>query len=291
MSKPSVIAPLLVRDAPVLVFGGPYSNRQATEALLAEAARRQIPGENIICTGDVVAYAADPQACCDRVRTSGMTVVMGNCEEALAAGADDCGCGFDANSECAALSSQWYAYALSQVDRETCDWMATMPRRVDLRIGKATLAVIHGGNREIARFLFASEDETLRQELDWAGADGVIAGHCGLPFTRVLDGRLWHNPGVIGMPAHDSTPRVWCSVLKPDADGLRIEPVALAYDHAQAAARMRSEGLPEGYAACLETGIWPSEDMLPPTERASGGQPLNLQPLLWPWPTRRNDAA
>lgn len=274
-----------------MVFGGPYSNLQATQALLAEAERRQIPPENMICTGDVVAYAADPQACCDLVRNSGMTVVMGNCEEALAAGAEDCGCGFDEQSDCAVLSVEWYAYALSQVDRATCDWMAGLPRRVDLRMGGARLAVIHGGVREIARFVFASEDATLRQELDWAGADGVIAGHCGLPFTRILDGRLWHNPGVIGMPAHDGTPRTWFSVLTPGRDGLAIEHVALGYDHMAAARRMRAEGLPEGYAACLETGLWPSEDVLPDAERAAAGRPLTLAPQLWPWPGSGQAAA
>lgn len=275
--------PLLQRDTPVLVFGGPYSNLQATEALLAEAARLGIPPENMICTGDVVAYAADPQACCDRIRASGMTVVMGNCEEALGAGAEDCGCGFDADSQCAALSTEWYAYASKRVDAATCAWMAGLPGRIDLRIGSARLAVIHGGVREIARFIFASEDEALGQELDWAGTDGVIAGHCGLPFTRVLDGRLWHNPGVIGMPAHDGTPRTWYAVLTPGPDGLAIETADLAYDHAAAARRMRAEGLPEGYAACLETGLWPSEDVLPGTERAAAGKPLAPALRFWPW--------
>ena len=276
--------PVLMRNSPVMVFGGPYSNLQAAEALLAEASRRGIPPENMICTGDVVAYAADPQACCDLVRESGMTVVMGNCEEALAAGAEDCGCGFDEDSQCAALSAEWYAYASKQVDAATCAWMAGLPQRIDLQIGNARLAVIHGGLREIARFVFASEDEALRQELDWAGTDGVIAGHCGLPFTRVLDGRLWYNPGVIGMPAHDGTSRTWYAVLTPRREGLAIETAALAYDHTAAARRMRLEGLPEGYAACLETGLWPSEDVLPEAERAVAGQPLAPEPQLWPWP-------
>ena len=43
-------------DGPLLVFGGPYSNLQATRAVLDEAARRGIPAERVICTGDVVAY-------------------------------------------------------------------------------------------------------------------------------------------------------------------------------------------------------------------------------------------
>ncbi|MDU1669788.1 MAG: metallophosphoesterase family protein, partial [Bradyrhizobium sp.] len=81
-------------DAPLLLFGGPYSNLQATEAVLAEARRRHIPPHRIVCTGDVVAYGGDPKACVDLIRRSGIQIVMGNCEEQLAADADDCGCGF-----------------------------------------------------------------------------------------------------------------------------------------------------------------------------------------------------
>ena len=84
----------LAADGPLLVFGGPYSNLQATQAVLAEAARRGIPSQRVICTGDVVAYGADAAACCDLIMASGIWVIAGNCEENLAAGALDCGCGF-----------------------------------------------------------------------------------------------------------------------------------------------------------------------------------------------------
>ena len=43
-------------DGPLFCFGGPYSNLQATVAVLAEAKRRGFPPERIVCTGDVVAY-------------------------------------------------------------------------------------------------------------------------------------------------------------------------------------------------------------------------------------------
>ena len=42
-------------DAPLLCFGGPYSNLQALQAMLAEARRLGIPPERMLCTGDVVA--------------------------------------------------------------------------------------------------------------------------------------------------------------------------------------------------------------------------------------------
>ena len=86
--------PRLRLDGPTLMFGGPYSNLEATRAVLAEARRRQIPPERVICTGDVVAYGADGNATVDLIRSAGIHVVAGNCEEALARRARDCGCGF-----------------------------------------------------------------------------------------------------------------------------------------------------------------------------------------------------
>ncbi len=115
--------PEIVTDAAVLVFGGCYSNLQATEALLAHAAQRGIPPERMICTGDVVAYGADPAATVALVRDAGVHVVMGNCEEQLAAGASDCGCGFAPGSACDLLSGAWFAHAASALDRPALAWM------------------------------------------------------------------------------------------------------------------------------------------------------------------------
>lgn len=266
---------------PVLLFGGPYSNLEATEALLAAARELNIPASRMICTGDLAAYCADPQAVIDRVRSAGVRVVMGNCEESLATRAADCGCGFADGTACAVLSDQWYAYADGHVDADARAWMAGLPRRLDVEIGGFRFAVIHGGVTRIDRFVFASTWDAIEEELAAAGGDGVIAGHCGVPFTREIGGRLWHNPGVIGLPADDGTPRVWFSVVTPVTGGLLIEHHALAYDHARAAAKMRARGLPEGYAKGLESGLWPSRDVLPSTGRATAGRPLRPGRVRW----------
>ena len=80
-------------DGPVLCFGGPYSNVQATDAMLARVRALGLAPQQIVCTGDVVAYAGDPVAIVERVRDDGIRVVMGNCEESLGFNAADCGCG------------------------------------------------------------------------------------------------------------------------------------------------------------------------------------------------------
>jgi hypothetical protein len=74
------------------------------------------------------------------------------------------------------------------------------------------------------------------------------------------------------MPANDGTTTVWYSLLIPENASIRFEHRRLSYDHAGAAAAMRAAGLPEGYARALETGLWPSLDVLPERENASAGR-------------------
>jgi predicted phosphodiesterase len=271
----------VVLTGPLLVFGGPYSNLEATRAVLGEARRRAIPPDHILCTGDLAAYCADPQPVIDLLRDAGIRIVMGNCEESLASDAGDCGCGFSADSACAVLSTQWYPFANSRVDADSRAWLGALPRRIDLRIGDRRLAAIHGGVADISRFVFATSDDAIAEELAMAGCDGVIGGHCGLPFTREIEGRLWHNAGVVGMPANDGTPRVWFSILTPSTSGIAVAHHALAYDHTTAARKMRAHGLPEGYAGALETGLWPSVDVLTASEQVRGGRRLEPGTVHW----------
>jgi len=279
---PSEVPVVEARGA-LLLFGGCYSNLQATRALLDEARRLGIPPERTICTGDVVAYGADPAATVDIVRRAGVHVVMGNCEESLGARAEDCGCGFTAGSACDLLSAAWYAHADAMLDEGSRAWMRDLPGHIDLRIGGRRLAIVHGSPNQINEFVFGStSDDDLRQLVRSAGCDGVIGGHCGIPFTRMVDDLLWHNSGAIGVPANDGTPSVWFSVLEPGDVDIEIRHLPLEYDHGAAAAAMRTARLPDEYADALSSGLWPSLDVLPPEERARTGQALAPRTVRWP---------
>jgi uncharacterized Fe-S cluster-containing radical SAM superfamily protein/predicted phosphodiesterase len=207
---------------------------------------------------------------------------MGNCEESLAARAADCGCGFPAGSACERLSAAWFAYAANLLDGDALTWMMGLPRRIDIEVGGYRFAVVHGSVERINQFVFASTAAALKREaLGKAGLDGVIAGHCGMPFTQAIGSRLWHNAGVIGLPANDGTARSWYSVLAASGDGIAIEHRTLEYDHARAAAKMRGVGLPEDYAASLQSGFWPSCDVLPWKEIRERGVPLEPGRVWW----------
>jgi len=107
-----------ILNTPVLIFGGPYSNLEATRAMQARAEALQIPPQQIICTGDTIAYCAAPEDTVTLIRNWGVHVVQGNCEEAIAEDAADCGCGFETGSLCSTLSTEWFEYARKRLDRE-----------------------------------------------------------------------------------------------------------------------------------------------------------------------------
>ncbi len=282
VSRPTTLD-LGTLTGPVLVFGGSYGNLEATRALIEAAGRLGISGSRAICTGDIVAYSADPQAVVDALRDWGCSIVMGNCEESLAANAADCGCGFGENSACAAWSVEWFAATRRDLGPAAKRWMGQLPRRLEFTLAAKRLAVIHGGVARINRYIFASTPaEEKAAEIDLAGADGIIAGHCGIPFTEIVGSRLWHNAGAIGQPANDGTPRVWFSILSPGVGGIEITLHALDYDHRATAAKMRARSYPAAYADSLASGLWPSCDILPPQEVAARGRALMAERTVWP---------
>ena len=160
--------------------------------------------------------------------------------------------------------------------------MGLLPHHLTFEISGIRTRVVHGSVREINRFIFASQPAAdFETEFSLADADMVIGGHSGIPFSRQVGKRVWHNSGSLGLPANDGTSRVWFSVLTPRDGGVRIDHHPLDYDHALASSKMIGAGVCTEYADTLVNGIWPSLDILPPTERRATGRPLDLsQPFF-----------
>jgi predicted phosphodiesterase len=259
---------------PVLVFGGPYSNVRAVTALRAVARDLGLPPERCICTGDVVAYCVEPEETVAAMRDWGCPVIAGNCEEQLAAGGGDCGCGFEEGTECDRLAKGWYAFADARISHASRAWMAGLPRTLGFTYGSLSFRVVHGGVDRINRFLFASQRADIAGELEAADADVVVAGHAGIPFIERIGRRTWFNAGVVGMPANDGTPQTWYGLIRAEEGAVALSTHRLAYDHLGAAAAMRCCGHANGYARSVVTGLWPSLDVLPAAERAATARRL-----------------
>jgi len=250
-------------DAPVLLFGGVYGNLQALEALLDVA---NTLGVVPVCTGDIVAYCADGEACCQLFQRENIVTIAGNCERNLATGAADCGCGFEAGTACDRLSAAWFAHAQKTISSRSLAWMRDLPDRITFSHAGRRYGVLHGAAGDIARFIWPVSADIAAQiaiaEAQLGPLDGVISGHAGLGFKQ---GR-WLNSGAIGMPPNGGVPETCFAILNQGA--VRFE--RLAYDHKAAKAAMEVAGLTQGYEKTLASGWWPSEDTLPKRLKRGG---------------------
>lgn len=263
----------------MLLFGGPYSNYAATVAMRQRARDLAIPPERTVCSGDVIAYCGEPCETLELIRDWGIHLVMGNCEESLAFGEADCGCGFDPGSECSLLAVTWYDYANRVVSADQRQWMRALPRHIDFSMSGADFRIVHGSLGSINEFVFASSEQQARlEQIREAGIDVVIGGHSGIPFGQRMQERHWLNTGVIGMPANDGGSHGWYLLLEPGEQAIEASWHRLDYDSEASRASTVAAGM-SAYGQALVDGLWPNVDILPEAERRQTGQPLDPRPL------------
>lgn len=181
-------------QGPVLVFGGPYSNLEATRAVLSEAAAPRIPFDHIACTGDVVAYAADAAATVDPMRRSSANVVMGNWRRESGRKRRGRWLRVSGPKRVRARGGVLVFFGGRPIGCGRARMMALLPRRIDIRLGGYRLAVVHDGVTSINRIIFGSSPAAIKvQELTLAQVDRIIDRYCDLAL-HLRPGDAGHNP-------------------------------------------------------------------------------------------------
>lgn len=261
----------------LLIFGGVYSNFQALQKMQSIVKELEVSPENVFCTGDVVGYCAQPEECLQSIKAWGIHCIAGNVELQLAAEDIECGCNFSDGSRCDGFSKMWYPYAQNRISDDSLKWMQNLPEFIQFEYNNLKVAVLHGSFFNTSEFIFKSNLwEVKERNFEELKADLILAGHCGIPFESINmeEKRSWINAGVIGMPANDGSSAVW--YLTIDADGSH-KFHTFDYDFETAAKKMEENALPNEYAHTLRTGLWDNCEILPETETALQGLPINLQ--------------
>ncbi|MCP4200422.1 MAG: metallophosphoesterase family protein [bacterium] len=253
----------------VAVFGGVYNNHCALEALLQ--AVRDDAVEAVYCLGDLGGFGPSPERVRPLLEQGGVLAIQGNYEESLAAGHDDCNCGYTdpRDNHFAEIS---YSYTAARTSAEFKRWMGDLPPRRRVWVGNREFLLVHGSPRRVNEFLFASTspDPFLEVLLDQEGADGLLFTHTGLHWHRRLpSGRDAINAGVIGRPANDGRTSVWYTLIEASGDDVSITLKPLDYDYQKLIIEMRAEELPEEFIETIATGWWTTcLEILPAKERA-----------------------
>ncbi|MGF7162025.1 putative phosphodiesterase [Rhodoligotrophos appendicifer] len=253
-------------DGTILLFGGVNGNLEALEALLAMAAIEAIPLTRLINTGSVAPFCVDSIACSERIAELGIPTIRGSFEEAAPRLSPE---------SVEELDFGWQRMAAEGLPEGLKTWMDSLPDGLCFSLAGKRFRVTHGAVSRIDKLLFrSSAAPDFLEEFELAQADVVVAGRSGIPFTRGLRGKLWHNSGALGLPANDGTPRVWLSAIKATPAGISFEHRPLAYDYRTTAAKLRQISPEDDFARCLETGLWPSLEDVPQSERSIRGKPI-----------------
>ncbi len=254
----------------IAVFGGVYSNYLALQATLEDARQRDV--EALFCLGDMGAFGPRPDQVFPLLKEAGVLAIQGNYDDSLAAGKEDCGCGYtDPRDNFFARIS--YEYTFKQTSAENKAWLGTLPKHRRLRLGPLRTLLCHGSPRILNEFLWQSTTPNglLAKFFREFQADVILCTHTGIKWHRPVAGdKHLVNVGAIGRPENDGTTNVWYAILTA-GDGLEVEFVPVQYDHETLAREMEGEKLPVEFIETIRTGWWTTcLEILPAKERARG---------------------
>jgi putative phosphoesterase len=214
----------------VAVLGDVHGNTVALAAVLEELRRENV--DLVVWTGDL-SWGAEPTATLDLVRSLGLPsrYVRGNAERTL---------------------RELEEGAIEQ-PREIERWMLASHSSSDLELarsfehshsveidGLGATYFTHGSPRNDEELLTAGTPEArFRQATSEIAERVLVTGHTHAQYDREVAGIRALNPGSVGMP-YEGRPGAYWALLGPDVELRRTE-----YDVEEAAARLRSSGIPD----------------------------------------------
>ncbi len=243
----------------IAILSDIHANREAFEACLADAARRN--AQRLVLLGDIVGYGADPAWAVRRTRElaeAGAIVIKGNHDEAAV---EDRG-GMTADAGAAA------AWTRDVLDAEEKRFLALLPMEVE----EDDRLYVHADAVHPTRWRYTRDAEDARAALDAVRARVVLCGHVHVPALYGLTATAKvaaHRP-VAEVPVPLTRPRRWLAVVgavgQPrdgnpasayallDTEANELATIRVPYDIGTAAEKIRAAGLPDALAARLSRG-------------------------------------
>lgn len=241
-----------------------HGNLPALEAVLADIDGRS-DVEALYHLGDLVGYAPWPNEVVALLRGRSVPGVAGNYDSTTATDHAHCGCRYEDPLQ-EELSHLSYAWTRAHVTAETKRWLGSLPFRIDVRPlgGHASgprLMLVHGN--PVLNTVYWTEDRSdafcvqMAEHLGARAGDVVAFGHTHRPWHREVDGVHFANTGSVGRPK-DGDWRAGYALIDVGDGAVGVEFVRVEYDVARAVDAIRGSGLPDAFAAYLETGGMPA---------------------------------
>lgn len=225
----------------VAILSDVHSNLAALRAVLDDMPEV----DEILCAGDVVGYAAEPNEVIQLLKEVGARCVMGNHDHA---------CLYRRITGMNELAATAVFWTNKRLTGESISFLRSLPERLELKLSGHKIFMVHGSPRDpLWEYVFPDISNSMLFELmKGVDADLVILGHTHVPMQRMILGKLVLNPGGVGQP-RDYDPRASYLLLElgeePSVEFRRVK-----YDIDATAEKIREAGLPEELAARLYFG-------------------------------------
>ena len=149
------------------VLGDIHGNVEALQAVLEELDARRV--RRILCVGDVIGYNADPDRCVELLARRGADTIAGN--------HDLIGTGRLGFQRCANNARYSLARTRRKLAPRSAAWLNTLPAN---RVVEGTLALVHGGVRDVQLYMKTAQQIARNAELlriDFPGVRVCFFGH------------------------------------------------------------------------------------------------------------------
>ena len=237
------------------IFSDVHANLPAMEAVRASIEAGSF--DAVYCLGDIGGYASQPSEVQDLITAMGCPTVMGNYDEGVGFGRDDCGCHYVKPFD-VEMSNVSFTWTRDHTSEEHKAWLRELPREIRFEAEGKKVLLCHGSPRDTTEYLFENRSDGYLKQFTEDGkadaqADVIVFGHTHVPYHREVEGVHFVNTGSVGRPK-DGNPQAGYCVLTVDGATVSTEQVRVDYDVELACSRLVAAGLPEYFAEYLRTG-------------------------------------
>ena len=213
--------------------------------------------DGVYCLAIWAVYAAFPNEVIARLQAENIPCVMGNYDENVGFGGDDCGCNYVGEFKIR-MGNASFGWTCEHTTEANKAYLRGLPRAIRFEAAGRRVLLCHGSPRTINEYLYENAPAELLSRFlpggaDDAHADIIVCAHTHRPYHRVFEGVHFINTGTVGRPNRGETRANFCE-LTVDGDTVSANFVFVPYDVEAAASALFAAGLPYYFADYLRTG-------------------------------------
>ncbi len=221
----------------IAVLADIHANLQALDAVIADA--RAQGATEFVVAGDYVIGGPSPVEVLDRLAELTPHVIRGNHEEYLLDRRAGKGPGWEHHHQTASM--QW---TYERIGSTQWAYIEGLPAHLSLKFEGVSVLVVHGSPwHSRGRLVPGENDDDIQCAARETAEDALICAHTHLPWSGHVQGKLFLNPGSVGIHFDTADGAAKYALLHIEEGCVRAQPCSVAYDRDALWRDIRGSGL------------------------------------------------